>query len=107
MSRRVDRVFTRLGSSPTALAVADSPGAQLAELIDLGHQPVAASRYGKVGGVLRRLMLRAARPITNYQQRVNEQLLDLVAAEAAAAERRSVEQRAQLLAELRRQSEQD
>ena len=107
MSRRLDRVFTRLGSSPTALAVADSPGAQLAELIDLGHQPVAASRYGKVGGVLRRLVLRAARPITNYQQRVNEQLLDLVAAEAAAAERRSVEQRAQLLAELRRQSEQD
>jgi glycosyltransferase involved in cell wall biosynthesis/SAM-dependent methyltransferase len=109
MRGRLDHIAGRLGA-PDALAVAEAGRSELRGLVRRGARPDRPSRFGKPGAAARRLVLRAMRPYTAYQERVNRALEQaLVAGMARAqagllaqlrAQRASIEELAQLAARL-------
>jgi SAM-dependent methyltransferase/glycosyltransferase involved in cell wall biosynthesis len=98
MARRLARVSKRLESGAIRLEATGGGSLDLARLISRGYAPTTSSRFGKLGSLLRRSMLRIAKPITAYQERVNQQLFELMSAENATA----VEREARTAAEVRR-----
>jgi len=89
MRARLDHVAARL-QAPAASTAAAAGRGELRSLLDHGVRPTAPSRFGKPGGAVRRMLLRAMRPYTAYQQRINaavEQALTngLAGAQASAA----------------------
>ena len=89
MRARLDHIAARLQAPEASTAAAAGRG-ELRSLLAHGVRPTAPSRLGKPGGAARRLLLRAMRPYTAYQQRINnavEQALanGLAGAQASAA----------------------
>ncbi len=70
MRSRLDHIAARLRAAEAAKLAADGRG-ELRSLLRHGPRPTTRSRYGKAGGAVRRVVLRAIRPYTAYQQRVN------------------------------------
>lgn len=73
MRSRLDHVAARL-QAPEASKLAAEGRGELRSLLRHGARPTTRSRFGKPGGAVRRLVLRAMRPYTAYQQRVNAAL---------------------------------
>lgn len=87
--RRLARISSRLESRELEMDRSAGGSNQLAAMISTGHLPTSPSRFGKLGAALRRLVFRVTRPITSYQERVNQRLLELISAEASTATERS------------------
>lgn len=95
MRSRLDHVAGRLGA-PDAAAVADAGRTELRSLLRHGARPTTRSRFGKPGGAVRRVVLRAMRPYTAYQERINRAIEQTVVAGMA-------ESQASVLGQLRAQ----
>jgi glycosyltransferase involved in cell wall biosynthesis/SAM-dependent methyltransferase len=95
MRSRLDHVLGRLGA-PDAFAAAEAGRSELRSLLRHGARPTTRSRFGKPGGAVRRLVLRAIRPYTAYQQRVNAAVEQAMTAGLAGVQ-------ARVLAQLREQ----
>jgi glycosyltransferase involved in cell wall biosynthesis/SAM-dependent methyltransferase len=98
MRSRLDHVLGRLGA-PDASAAAAAGRSELRSLLARGARPTMRSRFGKPGGAARRVLLRAMRPYTAYQQRVNDAVEQTLVAGIAVSH-------ATALAQLREQREQ-
>jgi len=98
MRSRLDHVMGRLGA-PEAFAAAEAGRSELRSLMRHGARPTTRSRFGKPGGAARRAVLRAMRPYTAYQQRVNAAVEQALVNGVAGMQ-------ADLLAQLRAQREQ-
>jgi glycosyltransferase involved in cell wall biosynthesis/SAM-dependent methyltransferase len=98
MRSRLDHVIGRLGA-PDAFAAAEAGRSELRSLLRHGARPTTRSRFGKPGGAVRRLVLRAIRPYTAYQQRVNAAVEQAMTAGMAGVQ-------ARVLAQLRAQRQQ-
>jgi glycosyltransferase involved in cell wall biosynthesis/SAM-dependent methyltransferase len=98
MRARLDHVAARL-QAPDAFAAAEAGRSELRSLLRHGARPTTRSRFGKPGGAARRIVLRAMRPYTAYQQRVNAAVEQALVAGLAGAQ-------ARLLAQLRGQQAQ-
>jgi glycosyltransferase involved in cell wall biosynthesis/SAM-dependent methyltransferase len=70
MRGRLDHIAGQLGM-PDASTIASAGRADLRRLVRRGPAPTRRSRFGKPGGAVRKLILRAMRPYTAYQQQVN------------------------------------
>ncbi len=109
MADRLGRIVERMEPAPAA------PSArrlleELHGLVARAGRPDRSSRFGKPGGAARRLLLRAMRPYTAYQQQVNEALEQAVATSAEETslrfEQRLADQQALALAQARRHADQ-
>lgn len=114
MRARLERIAARLASpaddgAPSTAGVVRVEDVQ--RLVRRNGRPDRRSRFGKPGGAVRRVALRAMRPYTAYQQQVNaavEQALTALAAgrrdlRSEDLELRLAESHATVLAELRAQ----
>jgi glycosyltransferase involved in cell wall biosynthesis len=104
MARRLERIAARTGVAPEVPAVDRGVG-ELRGLLRRAGRPDRRSRLGKPGGAARRLMLRAMRPYTAYQQQVNEAVEKTLSAFmdeiAEQLDQRTAESHAAALAQLR------
>ena len=113
MRARLERIAVRLERRRAAEQAAPETAelGELRRLVQRGATPARPSRFGKPGGAVRRVLLRAMRPYTAYQQQVNatvEQALDALVAKRADEglelfELHTTETQARLLAQLRDQ----
>src|SRR6185312_13342377 len=97
MRSRLDHVAARLQAPDVSAAAAAGRG-ELRSLLRHGLRPTAPSRFGKPGRAVRRVALRAMRPYTAYQHRVNVAVEQALANGLAGAQ-------AGVLAQLRAQRE--
>lgn len=106
MGARLERIAARLAAPEERDSLTSARG-----LVQRGPRPEHPSRFGKPGGALRRVLLRAMRPYTAYQQQVNEAVEHTLTSlasgrHAADVELRAAETQARLLAQLRAQQAQ-
>lgn len=95
MRARLEQIAARL-RAPDAFAAADAGSSELRRLLRRGVTPERPSRFGKPGGAARRLVLRAMRPYTAFQQRVNSAMEQALVSGMAGSQ-------ARILAQLREQ----
>jgi glycosyltransferase involved in cell wall biosynthesis len=104
MADRLERIAARL--EPPADSPSERSLDKLRQLVQRAGRPDQRSRFGKPGGAVRRLALRAMRPYTAYQQQLNEAveqtLSSLVDGLSARVDEQLAEPRATTLAQLRR-----
>ena len=89
MRGRLDHVAGQLGV-PDGSAVASAGRADLQRLVRRGATPDRRSRFGKPGGAVRKLLLRAMRPYTAYQEQLNRAVERALTAGMATSQARSL-----------------
>ncbi len=107
MARQLEHLRERHGVRLTLSAESSSPADRLAERVRIGPLTRARSRLGTPGRLARRAALRILRPFTAYQQSINADVARSLASLEVETHNRELvhaEQRATVLAELRRQA---
>ncbi|MGO9248180.1 MAG: glycosyltransferase, partial [Solirubrobacteraceae bacterium] len=104
MARRLDEIRQSYGARPSRASESPSAASLLAAHVQAGPSTRARSRLGAPGRLARRILLRAIRPYTAFQQSVNVEMtrrLETLDTQVRDHEAVDVERYAVLLADLR------